>query len=88
MWTDKELFSFWKVHKAGLESEEAETEEREQQSYLVQVTLVSGHGLAVRDRTGTFIPHSVKHLGMAQTPLFMLEYCGLCFSLSWCTMVS
>jgi Ca2+-dependent lipid-binding protein len=46
------------VHKAGLESDGlGERGGEAEKDYLVQVTLVSGHGLAVRDRTGTSDPY-------------------------------
>jgi hypothetical protein len=47
------------VHKAGLESDRlgGRGEGEAEKDCLVQVTLVSGHELAVRDRTGTSDPY-------------------------------
>ena len=56
-----------KVHKAGLESDGlGERGGEAEKDYLVQVTLVSGHGLAVRDRTGETPAKAGKHLEHGQ----------------------
>ena len=57
-----------KVHKAGLESDRlgGRGEGEAEKDCLVQVTLVSGHELAVRDRTGETPAKPTKHLEYGQ----------------------